>query len=110
MLGDKDIKLLRWFFNRLVYKHRLSVEDAAYQEAYRIILKLDSKDTTKIVIDDSNLDKIISKYYVDFQLEKCERLGYTEVERQQLRQIVLNLTEDIYNFSRIGLDNNVTTN
>lgn len=110
MLGDKDIKLLRWFFNRLVYKHRLSVDDSAYKEAHRVILKLDPKNATKIEISDSDLDKIITKYYVDFQLEKCERLGYTEAERQQLRQTVLSLTEDIYNFSRIGLDNNVTTN
>lgn len=100
MLKDEDIKLLKWFFNRLIYKYRFTTDNIVCKKIYEIIVRL--QQPFKVSINETDLDSIITKYYADFNLEKCERMGYTDQERQQLRQTVIKLTEDIYNFSQIG--------
>jgi len=57
----------------------------------------------KISISNNDLDKIISKYYVDFYLEKGEdnnfNVGFSEKERNDLRNVIRSLTTDIMNFN-----------
>jgi hypothetical protein len=57
----------------------------------------------KISMSNNDLDKIISKYYVDFYLEKQEdnnfNVGFSDQERNNLRKTILDLVTDIMNFN-----------
>lgn len=93
-MGIKDKQFLVWLSNRLVYKH-------GYQQNDNTILKLGeilSSDST-LEITDSELDLILSKYYIDFFLEKAEdiNIGYTPQEREELRKLIRSLVTDIIN-------------
>lgn len=93
-MHSKDKEFLVWLSNRLIFKH-------GYLEQDNIIKKLLELGTqsNEIRINNNDLDLIISKYYVDFFLEKSEdtKIGYTEHERNSIRQYVKCLVFDIIN-------------
>lgn len=96
-LEDKDITYLKWLYNRL--KYRYSSEDSLLQNLESIIKKISPP--LSISIDEDSLDKILSKYYVDFYLEKedSSNIGFNQEERIKLRSTILNLTKDIVNLT-----------
>ena len=90
-----EIRFLNWLINRLVYKHQYTTNDIIITELYNLIKTIQSPPI--ISIKDADLDKIISKYYVDFNLEKSEdmNIGYSEEERKQLRLSIKMLIDDV---------------
>ncbi|MFM7795446.1 MAG: hypothetical protein ACKO7N_01640 [Candidatus Nitrosotenuis sp.] len=88
-----QIAFIGWLVNRLLYKHLYSQDDA-------IISKL--KELTQeqeCDIDDVSLDMIISRYYVDFNLDKSEdfSVGFSDIERQKLRTTIRSIINDAIN-------------
>jgi hypothetical protein len=101
ILADKEILFLKWFYNRLIYHYRLAESDNISLFFKNIIEKVSQPIT--INISDKDLEKIISKYYVDFFLDKdltnqnC--IGFTNEERINLKNITKNLAQDIINLN-----------
>ena len=89
----KDRKFLIWLANRLVFKHGYGKEEAVIRK----LVSLSSQNPINISSED--LDKIISKYYAGFFLEKTEdcNIGYNEDERNHIRTYVKSLIVDIIN-------------
>lgn len=94
MIGDR-INFIEWLINRLIYKHHYAENDSIIESLADIKYILKYKPA--IDINDQCLDKIISKYYVDFYLDKCEdmTIGFTDDERKSLRQSIKNIVNDI---------------
>jgi hypothetical protein len=90
MIDIKDILYLEWLFNRLLYRFKDKEE---YVKAGKNILKKIKRPT--IEMNDSGLDKILSKYFIDFNLEKTEHIGYSEKDRQNLRNNIRLIIQDI---------------
>lgn len=91
-MDSQDKQFLVWLANRLVFKHGYDKNDSIIRK----ILSLGSKG---FIINDKDLDKIISKHYTGFFLEKAEdyNIGYTEHERNEIRNHVKALMVDIFN-------------
>lgn len=100
ILADKDITFLKWLYNRLVYRYNLAESDNICTSLKNIIHKVLCP--ININLSNSDLDKIISKYYVDFNLDKqildinCN-IGFTHEERIKLRNTIRSLVKDIIN-------------
>lgn len=94
MIGDR-INFIEWLINRLIHKHRYAMEDSIVQSL--VDIKHTLKYQQAIDINDQSLDKIISKYYADFYLDKCDdmTIGFTDDERTSLRQSIKNIVRDI---------------
>lgn len=90
-MDPQDKQFLLWLANRLVFKHGYDKNDSIIKK----ILALGSQKA--FVINDIDLDKIISKYYAGFFLDKSEdyNLGYTDKERNDIRNHVKSLVVDI---------------
>ena len=97
MNRDK-IEFIGWLINRLQFKHNCDPEDVIIQQLRSIIETLKQK-PIHISISDNDLDKILSKYYADFTLDKCEdmQLGFTEEERTNFRNNIKSIVRDIVN-------------
>lgn len=99
ILADKEILFLKWFYNRLIYHYRLAESDNIAIFFKNIIEKVSQP--IALNISDNDFEKIISKYYVDFFLDKdltnqnC--IGFTNEERMNLKKITKNLVQDIIN-------------
>lgn len=91
-MDDTDNDFLQWLANRLIYKHGYDKDDP-------IVSKLLSFDSDRFSISDSDLDHILSKYYTGFFLEKTDdcNIGYTDKERDDIRNYVRSLMADIVN-------------
>jgi hypothetical protein len=90
IISIKEILYLEWIFNRLVYRFK---DDKFDLETSKKILGKIKK--PNFDIEDSMLDKIISKYYTDFYLDKQDNIGFTNIERLNLRSMIRNLVDDI---------------
>jgi hypothetical protein len=90
IISIKEILYLEWIFNRLVYRFK---DDKFDLETSKNILGKIKK--PNFDIEDSMLDKIISKYYTDFYLDKQDNIGFTNIERLNLRSMVRNLVDDV---------------
>lgn len=93
-MDSKDKEFLIWLSNRLIFKHGYIEQDSIIKK----LLDLGTR-SNEIIINNNDLDLIISKYYVDFFLEKSEdaNIGYTDKERNQIRQYIKSLVSDIVN-------------
>lgn len=91
-MDQKDKEFLKWLANRLVFKHGYSQNDP-------ILERLNEVSSSNFKIDEDDLDKIISKYYTGFFLDKTEDydIGYTDKERESIRTSVKLLVSDILN-------------
>ena len=98
---DEDIEFLRWLSQRLTYLHGYNANDTVVVQLNKAIKNLLSPQ--KISMSNNDLDKIISKYYVDFYLEKQENnnfnVGFSDQERNNLRRMIRDLVTDIMNFN-----------
>jgi hypothetical protein len=90
MITIEEMLHLEWIFNRLLYKHK---EDPTYVDKAKNILK--KIKSPKINITNNNLDKILSIYFIDFNLDKENNIGYTEEERQRLRLSIKSIIQDV---------------
>lgn len=93
-MDSKDKEFLIWLSNRLIFKHGYNEQD----DIVRKLLSLGTQ-SSEIKINNNDMDLIISKYYVDFFLEKSEdaQIGYTEHERENIRKYAKSLVSDIIN-------------
>lgn len=98
---DEDINFLRWLSQRLIHLHGYHANDTVVFRLNEAIKNLLSP--KRISISNDDLDKIISKYYVDFYLDKGQdnnfNVGFSDKERHDLRKTIRNLTADIVNFN-----------
>ena len=96
MIVKEDFDFLYWLKQRLVYLHHYHHNDTVVQKIDLLINKL--SDTT-IDLVTTDIDKIISKYFIDFGLTKDHTLniGYSEKERNELRNAIISIALDIYN-------------
>jgi hypothetical protein len=80
------------------FKYNCDPNDVIVQELSSIIELLKPK-PINVSISDGDLDKILSQYYVDFMLDKCEdiKIGFTEQERISFRNNIKNIIKDIVN-------------
>lgn len=90
----EEHKFLEWLKNRLLHKHMYSLDDDVIQSINNLQDKLLYK---PIQINDVTLDSIISKYYVDFNLDKTEDLniGYYEKDRIFIRAATRSIIDDV---------------
>ena len=93
MFEDKKI-WIGWLINRLIYKHNYQPDDEVIVQLSKLQLDLPQN---KISITTNDLDKILAKYYVDFNLDACEdlKMGFSERERDNLRSTVLSIVNYI---------------
>jgi hypothetical protein len=98
MISLRDIVYLEWIFNRLLYKFK---DDSRYIEAAKIVLN--KIKCPQISITDDNLNRILSKYFVDFNLQKTETIGFNDSDRKQLRTCIRSIIQDV-------LTNNIPKN
>jgi hypothetical protein len=95
ILEDHQITFLKWLHNRLICLYGVSHNDKIISDLESIIDTVSHP--IELAISDVYLDKIISKYYVDFNMDKSETWGFTEDERQKLRKQLVSLSTDIIN-------------
>jgi replicative superfamily II helicase len=94
-----NINFLTWLMNRLIYKHKYRQTDSTIINLNKIIQDLGRPGDSATLMGDEDLDKIISKYYVDFLLDKTEdfHIGYSTEERNKLRSQIKDMVNDIVN-------------
>jgi hypothetical protein len=90
MIDIKDVLYLEWIFNRLLYRFKDKEE---YIRTGRNILKKITN--PKLNIENNLLDKILSKYFIDFNLHKTESIGYSDTDREALRNNIKSIIQDI---------------
>jgi hypothetical protein len=98
MISLRDIVYLEWIFNRLLYKFK---DDNKYIDTAKIILNKIKR--PQISISDDNLNRILGKYFVDFNLQKTETIGFNDSDRKELRTCIRSIIQDI-------LSNNIPKN
>lgn len=90
MLSIKDTLYIEWIFNRLLYRFKDKKEFII--KAKDILQKVKNP---QIKITDENLNKILSKYFIDFNLEKENNIGYDDKDRKTLRENIKMIMRDI---------------
>ena len=93
-----QINFLNWLYNRFHYKYNYP-KDSFILYAIDCIIQ-DIKPKPYIVdISQEDLDKILSKYYVDFNLDRTSEMniGFSNVDRQNLRTHTKNIVNDVVN-------------
>jgi len=95
MIDSSDIDFLYWLKQRLIYLHGYAMDHESVSRLNLLITKL--KNST-IQLSTLEIDKIISQYFVDFNLTKDETLniGYTDKERDRLRNDIMSIAIDFY--------------
>lgn len=91
MINLEDIIYLEWIFNRLLYKFQDDIKHI--QTARTVLNKIKKPDNIKIT--DNNLNKILSKYFVDFNLQKIGNIGFDDKDRTRLRDSIRLIVNDI---------------
>lgn len=102
----RDINFLDWLYQRLKFKYR---EDESILEQINCISKEYKLLPKKIPVD--LINKICKKHYPDFDIEKTPDLniGYTNTERLQIQNLVLDIISDTTNFAKDMMDETTTT-
>jgi hypothetical protein len=93
-----DIEFVDWLINRLVYKYGHDKNDDIISSLLGIKSRLHWK---PVEIKDIDLDQIIGKYFIDFNLDKLDeiKIGYSEEDRQFLRSSIRSIVSDIINMT-----------
>jgi replicative superfamily II helicase len=93
-----QIDFLNWLYNRLHYKYSYEKDDTVLVSILSIIQDLEPK-VFYTDITDNELDKILSKYYIDFNLDKCDNsiIGFDDEDRKKLRNHIINIVNDVVN-------------
>jgi GTP-dependent phosphoenolpyruvate carboxykinase len=97
-LARENIRFLEWMIQRLKHKHNYAEDDKIIICLKEIINDIKPKLYT-VQVTDEDLDKILVKYYSDFNIDKISysNIGFTEEERENLRKIIRSLVFDIVN-------------
>lgn len=92
-MDQTNKEFLRWLANRLIFKHGYSQNDPIIIQLNELIAK------NFMDLQDDELDKILSKYYIGFFLEKTEdiKIGYSNEERDEIRSYAKSLIFDVIN-------------
>lgn len=92
-------QFLEWLISRLIYKHKYTSNDPIINGLNKVIKLLEPKDITLNITDDE-LDLILSKYYLDFYLDRSNDLniGYSDEDRKILRSTVRSVIFDVINY------------
>lgn len=92
-----NIIFFEWLINRMIYKYQCDKNDLALNHIQSLVNKL--KLPKKIDISDEDLNLILSKYYVDFNLDYCSdiNIGYSDSQRSDLRNTIRSIVFDIVN-------------
>jgi hypothetical protein len=98
VVEDSKVLFIKWLINRLLYKHNYRESDVIILSLNEILKYLQPK-TYLIDLEENDLDKIISKYYADFNLDATDdiNIGYTPQQRENLRNQIKHLVSDIVN-------------
>ncbi|NBQ17248.1 hypothetical protein EBU24_02955 [bacterium] len=93
---DNKQRYLLWLIQRMLYKYGESKD--LVEPLYGILECLKPKPYI-LDIPDTDLDRVIAKYYIDFNLESSDdfRIGFSEDQRKELRQCVKALIVDVVN-------------
>jgi len=89
-----DANFIGWLWSRLQYLHGYSKND-------EILIRLSKiKNNIELLCSqysDNDLDKIISRYFVDFYLDHDEStsIGYSNAERDNLRNAIKQIIADV---------------
>lgn len=89
-------RYIEWLIQRMIHKHN---EDTTLISPLYSILETIKPKSYNIDLQDSDLDKIISKYYIDFNIEKSDEMnmGFSHEDRKKFRQTLKKIVIDIVN-------------
>lgn len=94
MLYKEDGAFLEWIAQRMIHKFGDSPEHWHVRYLKDIGQRIYSQ---TVEISNSDLDKIIATYYVDFFLDKTDTYGFSESDRISMRDTIKNICTDIMN-------------
>jgi hypothetical protein len=97
-MNSKINNIFLWLKNRCIFKYQENNNSSIIKllnSLYRYI-----EDIEDLRLEQKNLDKIISKYYFDFDMEKSNDsdgfiIGFSEKDRQLLRHNIKLIYKDI---------------
>jgi len=97
-VNQEKIRFLEWLKKRMIHKYGCHQDDAIVINLSKIIDNLTPKQYI-CDIDNHSLDKIIAKYWTDFNLDASSDIdiGFSENERIKLRDNIKNIVCDIIN-------------
>lgn len=97
-MHQDNIEFIEWLINRMQFKYNCTSNDVIISKLLDIIETLKPQEF-KIDLTDTDLDKILSKYYADFMLDKCDdmNIGFSNEERTMFRNNIKNIVMDIIN-------------
>lgn len=97
MEKTNQIIIIEWLINRLIHKYGHSPNDQIVELFQKLLISIRKPYT--IDMDLKSFDKIISRYYPDFLLEKTPEMnvGFSEQERNTLRQTMFSIVCDVVN-------------
>ncbi len=97
-MNQDKIEFIEWLINRMQFKYNCSRDDIIISQLLEIIEFLKPK-PFHLSLSDIDLDKILSRYYVDFMLDKCDdmQIGFSDEERITFRNNIKNIVTDIIN-------------
>lgn len=93
-LSLSDANFINWLIYRLYFLHGYARDSDVLIKLYHIGTNIEQLCST---FSDDDLDKIISKYFVDFYLDRdnSSAIGYTRQERDNLRNTIKQIVSDI---------------
>lgn len=92
-----QIEFIGWLAQRLIHKHLYHHDDLIVSKLNKIQQEL--LQDRGCDVNDTELDMIISRYYIDFNLDKSEdfSVGFSDDERKKLRTTIRSIVDDILN-------------
>lgn len=96
-MNAKEIEFLEWLSKRLIFKHKYADNDETILKIKSIINNDNEKYKNILDINSNDLDLILSKYYVDWFLDKSEDLniGYSHEDRLKIKEHIIDIVKDI---------------
>ena len=97
-MNQDKIRFLEWLKRRMHHKYGCGLNDDIITNLTEVMELLKTR-TYSYEIDDHSLDKIISRYWVDFNLDHSPdiNIGFSEKDRIRLRKDIKNIVCDILN-------------
>ncbi len=89
-------RYIEWLIQRMIHKYN---EDIKIISPLYSILESTKPKRYNIDLHDNDLDKIISKYYIDFRIEKSKEIdiGFSNDDRKKFRSTLKKIVVDIVN-------------
>jgi hypothetical protein len=89
-------RYIEWLIQRMIHKH--SEDMSIISPLYSILESIKPKQYN-IDLSDSDLDKIISKYYIDFRIDKTKEMniGFSCDDREKFRNTIKLMIADVIN-------------